>query len=77
MHHEHKEKTCYTFEDDSGDAQITVYHVFSGVDVAYISVHMDGFDFAQIEPHLAQEELSFTFARKGAWSRKREMRFFI
>lgn len=76
MHHEHKEKTCYTFEDDSGDAQITVYHVFSGVDVAYISVHMDGFDFAQIEPHLAQEGIVLHFCKEGRMEQEAGNAFF-
>ena len=35
----------YSYSDDTGDAQATVYHLFPGVEVAYLSVHMADFDF--------------------------------
>ena len=39
----------YTFSDDSGDARATVYHLFPGVEVAFVSVHMSQFDFGLLE----------------------------
>ena len=36
------------FSDDSGDAHATVYHLFSGVNVAFVSVHMAQFDFGSL-----------------------------
>ena len=41
-----KEKK-YTFSNETGDAALTVYTVFPGVEVAYHSVHMDHFDIGQ------------------------------
>lgn len=37
----------YTFSNETGDASLTVYTVFPGVEVAYHSVHMDHFDIGQ------------------------------
>lgn len=39
----------YHYSDDTGDAQAVVYHLFPGVEVAYITVHMANFDFGQFE----------------------------
>lgn len=38
------EKKEYTFSDDIGDAAMTVYEVFPGVQLVYHSVHMDQLD---------------------------------
>lgn len=38
------EKKEYVFSDDIGDATITAYEVFPGVQLAYHSVHMDSLD---------------------------------
>ena len=34
----------YTFSNDTGDAQITVYQVFPGIELSYNAVHMDRFE---------------------------------
>ncbi len=39
------EKKEYTFSNDIGDATMTVYDVFPGVQLVYHSVHMDWLDF--------------------------------
>lgn len=41
--------TEYSYSDDTGDAQAVVYHLFPGVEVVYISVHMETFDFGLFE----------------------------
>ncbi len=38
------EKKEFTFSNDIGDASVTMYEVFPGVQVAYVSVHMDKLD---------------------------------
>ena len=38
------EKKEYRFANDLGDAELTVYEVFPGVELVYSSVHMDRFD---------------------------------
>ena len=35
---------CYTFSNDIGDAEITVYQVFPGIELRYNAVHMDRFE---------------------------------
>lgn len=42
----------YSYSDDRGDAQAVVYHLFPGVEVAYLSVHMADFDFGLFEQKL-------------------------
>ena len=39
----------YSYSDDKGDAKATVYHLFPGVKVTYLSVHMTDFDFSLFE----------------------------
>lgn len=40
------DETAYRHYDDSGDAELTVCHVFEGVDIIFNSVHMDVCDLA-------------------------------
>ncbi len=42
------QKKEYVFSDDIGDAVLTVYQVFPGVQLAYSSVHMDRFDLGTV-----------------------------
>ena len=44
------EKKEYTFVDEIGDAVLTVYEVFPGVQLAYNSVHTDHIDLGNILP---------------------------
>ena len=60
-----KDATEYTFHDENGDAHITVYHLFPGVEVAYISAHMGDFDFALIEQKYRQKYISIHFCKEG------------
>lgn len=34
----------HTFSNDTGDAEVTVYHVFPGISLSYNAVHMDRFE---------------------------------
>ena len=34
----------HTFANDTGDAEVTVYHVFPGISLSYNAVHMDRFE---------------------------------
>ena len=42
------EKKEYRFANDLGDAELTVYEVFPGVELVYSSVHMDRFDLGHV-----------------------------
>lgn len=42
------EKKVYTFSNDTGDATMTVYTVFPGIQLVYHSVHMDYFNIGMV-----------------------------
>ena len=37
----------YTFSNDTGDAEVTVHHVFPGISLSYNAVHMDRFELGE------------------------------
>lgn len=65
MGKEIKEITEYAFNDETGDAHITVYHLFPGVEVAYVSAHMGDFDFALIEQKYRHNYVGIHFCKEG------------
>ena len=64
MGEEIKDVTEYTFYDENGDAHITIYHLFSGVEVAYICAHMGEFDFALIEQKYEEKYVGIHFCKE-------------
>ena len=65
MYKEEKSVREYSYRDDTGDAQAVVYHLFPGVEVAYISVHMADFDFALFEQGQRKNDVSIHYCREG------------
>jgi len=55
----------YLYTNETGDAQITVYHVFPGVEIAYASVHMIDFDFGLIEQEFRKNYVGIQYCREG------------
>lgn len=53
------------YGDDTGDAQATVYHLFAGVEVAYISIHMADFDFTLFEQGERENYVSIHYCAEG------------
>ena len=70
MGKEIKEITEYAFNDETGDAHITVYHLFPGVEVAYVSAHMGDFDFALIEQKYRHNYVGIHFCKEGRIERE-------
>lgn len=66
----------YLFRNDTGDAQVVVYELFPGVEVAYASVHMDQFDFAEAEPGFRGRYVGFHYCREGRIEQEIEGEFF-
>lgn len=60
--HEIKE---YFYTNQSGDAQITVYRVFPGIEIAYVSVHMMDFDFGLIEQDFCKNYVRIHYCKEG------------
>ena len=73
---ENKNITEYSYIDDSGDAQVIVYHLFPGVEVAYITAHMGEFDFSFIEKCHPQSYAGIHFCREGRIEQESENEFF-
>lgn len=71
-----KDKAEYLYSDDTGDAQIIVYHLFPGVEVAYISVHMEHFDFALTEKNNCRRHVGIIYCREGRIEREINNEFF-
>lgn len=58
-------KKEFAFTNETGNAQITVYPIFPGVEVAYISVHMDYFDFKETETERYDHYAGFHYCKEG------------
>ena len=71
-----REKTEYVFTDDTGDAQIIVYHVFPGVEVAYDSVHMGDFDFSLTEKKFHEQFIGIHYCKEGRIEQEINNEFF-
>ena len=63
----------YTFSNDIGDAQITVYQVFPGIELCYNAVHMDRFELgAAAEGNI----IEIHHCREGRIEQQHEDQFF-
>lgn len=69
-------KKEYFFNDETGDAKITVYKIFPGIEVAYISVHMDHFDFYETEKALYDQYVGFHYCKEGRIEQEADGEFF-
>ena len=68
--------TEYSYNNDTGDAHILVYQLFSGVEVAYISVHMADFDFGMFEKSIPKNYVSIHYCREGRIEQEIDQEFF-
>lgn len=66
----------YHFKNDTGDAQVIVYDIFPGVEVAYASVHMDQFDFAEAESSFRDRYVGFYYCKEGRIEQEADNEFF-
>lgn len=66
----------YLYENETGDAQIVVYELFPGVEVAYASVHMDRFDFTETEGTFRERYVGFHYCREGRIEQEEDNEFF-
>ncbi|MBQ8641115.1 MAG: helix-turn-helix transcriptional regulator [Clostridia bacterium] len=69
-------KQQYTFTNETGDADITVYHVLPGVEAAFVSVHMDQFDFQETEKSFRDRYVGFHYCREGRIEQEADGEFF-
>ena len=66
----------YSYSDDTGDAQIMVYQLFPGVEVAYISAHMTDFDFGLFEQGDRNNYVSIHYCKEGRIEQEVNQEFF-
>lgn len=76
MGKETKDTTEYSFNNETGDAHVTVYHLFPGVEFAYISAHMSDFDFALIEQKYRHKYVGIHFCKEGRIEQESDNEFF-
>ena len=68
--------TKHKFESETGDANITTYRLFPGVEVAYVSVHMSQFDFAETETNRHDRYIGFHYCIEGRIEQEADEEFF-
>lgn len=73
---ESSSKREYSFENETGDAKIVVYELFPGIEVAYVSVHMDHFDFGQAEKEHREQYVGFHYCKEGRIEQEVDNEFF-
>lgn len=66
----------YLYSDDTGDAQIIVYQLFPGVEVAYISVHMADFNFGLFEQKEGNNYVNIHYCKEGRIEQEVTQEFF-
>lgn len=66
----------YSYSDDSGDAQIMVYHLFPGVEAAFVTAHMGEFDFSFIEKYHTHSYALIHYCREGRIEQESRNEFF-
>lgn len=66
----------YTYSNDTGDSKIVVYHIFPGVEVSYVSVHMDRFDFEEIEKGIRNRYVGIHYCKEGRIEQESGNEFF-
>ena len=66
----------YSFNNDTGDAQAYVYHLFPGVEVAYITVHMADFDFGLFEEGERKNYVTIHYCKEGRIEQEVNQEFF-
>lgn len=76
MHKEENSITEYSYTADTGDAQAVVYRLFPGMEVAYISVHIEAFDFGLFEKGDQKNCASIHYCREGRIEQEMDHAFF-
>ena len=64
------------YNNETGDANVMRYHLFPGVEVAYMSVHMSDFDFEVFEQKEGKNYVSVHFCREGRIEQEMNQEFF-
>ena len=73
---ENIDKKEYIFSNETGDAEVTVHYVFPGIEVAYISVHMNSFDFSETEQSVRDRYIGFHYCIEGRIEQEADNEFF-
>ena len=76
MSGETQNKHEYIYADETGDAVITCYRVFPGIEVAYASVHMKNFEFLETEKSFRNRYIGFHYCMEGRIEQEADGEFF-
>lgn len=55
----------HTFSDDTGDAQITVLPITSGIEAAFVTAHMGNLDFGLFEKSIQNHYIGIHYCKEG------------
>lgn len=66
----------YLLSNETGDAGIQVYELLPGIEAAYVSVHMDQFDFKEIEKEFCHQYVGLHYCREGRIEQEIDQEFF-
>lgn len=72
----HEKKREYTYRNETGDAKIQVYHIFPGIEVAYISAHTAELDFSCLDGKYQENDVGIHFCREGRLEQEMDQEFF-
>lgn len=67
--------TEYFYEDETGDARITVYHLFPGLNVSYVSTHTSRIDFSSLKKEKQKKYIGFHYCKEGRIEQEAEGEF--
>ena len=66
----------YFYSNDTGDAQIKIYSLFPGIEVAYIQAHTEELDFSCIDRKYKDNYVGIHFCREGRIEQEYDSEFF-
>ena len=66
----------YSYSDETGDGQATVYHLFPGIKASYISVHMENFDFGSLDQQKNNHYAAIHYCKEGRIEQEINNEFF-
>ena len=69
-------KAEYKYANETGDAQITVYRIFPGIEVSFLTIHMSDFDFTELESMYRESYVGFHYCLEGRIEQELDGEFF-
>lgn len=62
---ENQKMRTYSFSDDTGDAQISVYSIAPGIEAAFVTAHIGNLDFGLFEKAIQSHYVGIHYCKEG------------